>query len=153
MTLETAKIKTLLSQVLSQRVLRFAIVGAFNTLVNFIILNISFYELGISKISSNIVATSCALIISFYLNRNFVFAHKGHWLKQFLTFAIVTAIGTLAINNLVYIVALHLLKSVSSDFIQINGSAVIATLFSMVWNYTGYRLIVFKKVNTNEETI
>ncbi len=151
---------------LQYRILRFAAVGIINTSINFLILNFSFYRLGLGKIAANVVATSVALIISFVLNREFVFIHRGHWIKQFLTFALVTAIGTLVINNAVYILALSVLKGhfsydvsnwlrdagikLSRDFIEINCSALIATVFSMVWNYTGYRKVVFREAKTDE---
>lgn len=161
-------VKSGLISLSSYRVLRFGIVGVANTLLNFIILNLAFYKLGVGKITANIIATCCALVFSFILNRKFVFAHKGHWLKSFITFAVVTAIGTLIINNGVYILALAALKNhvshdvsswisgmglkLSPDFIDINGSAIIATLFSMVWNYTGYRKIVFtEKADVSDE--
>ena len=67
-----------------------------------------------------------------------------------------------------YILSLHLLNgqisnditrylrdfglNISTDFVQINASAIIATVFSMVWNYTGYRKIVFREVKIDEET-
>jgi putative flippase GtrA len=142
-------------------VARFALVGASNTLLNFLILNAMFYGFGQNKIVANIIATSCALVYSFFLNRRFVFAHTGHWRTAFIKFVGVTAIGTLLLNNAVYIYMLHVIDGAPSyflaavlahiglpfgaDFVHINLSAVVATLFSMVWNYLGYRMVVFRK--------
>jgi len=150
----------------SRRIVRFALVGLSNTLVNFIILNAAFYALGVNKIAANLIATTCALLYSFALNRTFVFAHTGHWLKLFIRFVAVTAAGTLLLNNAVYILVLQLTGGtistglsrflhglglpISPDFVHINLSAIIATCFSMIWNYTGYRFIVFREAPTNE---
>lgn len=150
----------------SRRIVRFVLVGLSNTLVNFIILNAAFYLLGVNKIAANLIATTCALLYSFVLNRTFVFAHTGHWLKLFIRFVTVTAAGTLLLNNAVYILALQLTGGtisislsrflhglglpISPDFVHINLSSVIATCFSMMWNYTGYRFIVFREVPASE---
>ena len=150
----------------SHRIVRFALVGLSNTLVNFVILNAAFYLLGVHKIAANIIATSCALVYSFILNRTFVFAHTGRWFKLFIRFAAVTAVGTLLLNNAVYIIMLQFTNGavstslsrllhgfglpLSPDFVHINVSAAIATCFSMVWNYVGYRFVVFCEVPVNE---
>lgn len=149
----------------STRVFRFAVVGVVNTIFNFVVLNFSFYELRQSKIVSNVIATGCALLLSFILNRTFVFMHHGHWVKKLLLFACVTIVGTLLVNNVVYILSLSVLRTYSyditsvlrhlhlkaaPDFIEINGSAAVATLFSLAWNYNGYRKIVFKQTQNDE---
>ena len=63
------------------------------------------------------------------------------------------------INNLIYVFLVgHFLSldkyiaehihlfglTFSTVFIQINGAALVATLFTMVWNYNGYKKFVFK---------
>jgi putative flippase GtrA len=140
------------------RVSRFSVVGVFNTLFNFLVLNFCYYKLGVNKIVANIIATSLALLISFVLNRKFVFAHKGNWRHQFMLFALITVAGSLILNNSIYAASVFLLKSASvgishalnsivnlqPTFILINGSAIIATLFSMVWNYNWYHRVVFR---------
>jgi putative flippase GtrA len=150
-------LKSILSLAKS-RVFRFALVGVFNTLLNFTILNLAFYQFKLGKVASNFLATGVALAISFFLNRNFVFVHKGHWVKQLVRFAVVTIIGTILINNLVYIFFVGRLLSIdtylsshihlfgvslSPIFVQINGAAFVATLCTMVWNYNGYKKFVF----------
>jgi putative flippase GtrA len=153
--------------IMSQRVFRFIVVGIINTLINFAILNLSFYVFNQSRITSNLIATSIALIISFILNRSFVFSHKGRWVRQFVLFGVVTAVGTILINNTIYIISLSLLSHPASvlsrsasqyglalrpSFIQINASAVVASVFGMAWNYTGYRIIVFREVQNGQPT-
>jgi len=68
------------------------------------------------------------------------FHHEGH---SFMVFFVVTLIG-LAINSS--------LVSIFSTYIQIpntdvdkNIAAALATAVSLFWNFTGYKLIVFKK--------
>lgn len=150
-----------LASLLSYRVLRFALVGVTNTLVNFIILNAVFHVFGVNKIAANLIATSCALVYSFLLNRSYVFAHKGRWQSQFLRFFAVTAVGTLLLNNAVFALGLHLFAGLSvtvahaaqlsADTVQINCSALLATMFGMVWNYLGYKILVFRDMVTSNE--
>ena len=148
------------NNLLAFRVVRFALVGLVNTAVNFAILNLSFYELRQSKLVSSFIATSCALIFSFILSRSFVFADKDQPAKKMLLFIVVTVSGILLTQNSIYALGLHFLHNhevgviifvhrllnlnLSRNFIDVNLSNIIASLFVMVWNYNGYRLLVFK---------
>jgi putative flippase GtrA len=146
--------------------IRFGIVGISNTLLNFAVLNFAFYFLKTNKIVSSIIATICAVSISFFLNRNFVFKHKGRSIIQPVLFVAVTLSGVLVMQNSIYALfvfilrdhSFWLIKSVHSvsgitltdDFVDINLSNLIASLFAMVWNYNGYRWFVFKTSTLNE---
>lgn len=146
--------------------IRFGIVGISNTLLNFVVLNFAFYFLKTNKIVSSVIATICAVSISFFLNRNFVFKHKGRSIIQPLLFVGVTLSGVLVMQNSVYALFVFILRDhsyaliefvhsttgiiLTKDFVDINLSNLIASLFAMVWNYNGYRLFVFKKSSLNE---
>lgn len=109
---------------------------------------------------SSIIATTCALLFSFALNRSFVFADKSKRVhQQFVPFAIVTISGSLVVINIVYIIMLHVLDGhegwivsllatvtrlkFSKSFVDINLSTLIGAMVAMIWNYNGYRLFVF----------
>lgn len=143
------------------RALRFAIVGVINAAISFGILNLVFYVFHQGKITSSIIATTCALIFSFAMNRGFVFADKSRRAHQQLpAFVAVTISGSLLALNLVYILSLKLLEgheawiiqltkdittvSFSKNFIDINVSTVLGAAVAMVWNYNGYKWFVFK---------
>lgn len=149
------------------RQIRFILAGSANTIFNFLVLNMAFYFLHESKIISSIIATSLAMILSFYLNRNFVFRHKKKdWLVP-LTFIAVTLIGVLLIQNLIYYAGINILKNntswitvpvhnilglnISANFIEVNLSNVFGSVGALLWNYNGYRLFVFK--NNKKELI
>lgn len=161
------------------RILRFVGVGFANAAISFGILNLCFYKLHQSKITSSVIATTCALLFSFALNRSFVFADRSQRAyRQFLPFAVVTISGSLVVINVVYIITIHLLNGhesgiihilqhstgfkFSASFLDINLSTVIGAIAAMIWNYNGYRLFVFKgstpdtnkdeAVTTTEET-
>jgi putative flippase GtrA len=143
----------------SFRITRFGLAGLINTVVNFTVLNISFYWLHQNKFVSIVIATSCAIAVSFILNRNFVFLDKTQPAKKLTRFILVSVIGVFLIQNAVYALCVLLLQDrtaaisstirdvtgyqVDRDFIDVNLSNLIASLAVMVWNYNGYSLFVF----------
>lgn len=145
---------------INKRQLRFVIAGTANTLFNFLVLNLSFYALHESKLVSSFIATSCAIILSFLLNRNFVFKHKQNSWREPLVFIVVTVSGVLLIQNTIYDIGIHLFVNhtawlinpiyalsrvkLSYNFVEVNVSNVIGSLGALIWNYNGYRLFVFK---------
>jgi len=147
----------------SKRILRFIVVGFANAVISFGVLNVCFYKLGQSKIISSIIATTCAMLFSFILNRSFVFADKSKRAhQQLIPFIIITVSGSLVVINIVYIIMLHLLNGhegwilslikalttlrLSRTFVDINLSTLIGAIVAMIWNYNGYRIFVFKGV-------
>lgn len=150
------------------RIARFVVVGIANATLHFSILNASFYLLNQSKIVSSIIATIFAVMFSFVMNRNFVFADKStRAVKQLVLFVVITLLGMLLIHNAAYAISLRLLNNneqfiidivktltgikLSQDFVDINVSTVIGAIFAMVWNYNGYRIFVFKDSKLYEE--
>lgn len=158
-----------LKEMVDFRATRFVTVGLLNTAVNFTILNLAFYSLHQAKLVSSFIATGCAVIFSFILNRYFVFRHRGHIGKQMARFILITAVGVLLIQNLLYALGLYLLHKheygiinlvdnlttikVGSAFVDVNLSNIMASLGVMVWNYNGYRLHVFKSEGRRNDIV
>ena len=152
-----------LSAGLENRKIRFVLVGGLNTLFNFVILDAAFYGLKQSKLVSSFIATSFAIVLSFFLNRGFVFRHKQLSWRQPVLFIIVTVSGVLLIQNSIYYAGIHLLSNhtewlirlihsfvgitLSKNFVLVNLSNVFGSLGALAWNYNGYRLFVFKGHN------
>ena len=152
---------------------RFTIVGILNTLVDLVILNIllflgfryAFVFLGQQFIIANIISVIVAMANSFILNRFWAFGsvkEKTNIFYELSKFLVVTVIGMLVINQLVFsgiyynmswltdffysIVTFVRLNAVFSlDFVKINSAKVIAIAVSLVWNFIGYKFFVFKK--------
>lgn len=142
-----------------KRLNRFLLVGVVNTAFNFAILNLSFYEFKTSRVVSSIIATGCVAVVSFYLNHNFVFQHKEHSWRQPVYFLAVMLSGTMLIHNSIFALSSWIISKhtegllgfiglfglhVSGNFMNINVSNIIGSLSSRLWNYNGYRLLVFK---------
>ena len=92
------------------------------------------------------IISEVALWILFGLTSRQAGPHIGH---QFITFLVVSIIGLL-LNSLVVVVATHYLSpllsghGINADTIK-NIAKALATGVSLVWNFIGYKLIVFKK--------
>ncbi|HEX3099931.1 MAG TPA: GtrA family protein [Patescibacteria group bacterium] len=68
--------------------------------------------------------------------------------QQFITFLIVSLVG-LAINSIIVVIAAHYITpylemNFNADTIK-NVAKIVATVFSLIWNFIGYKLIVFKR--------
>lgn len=127
---------------------KFGLVGVLNTAIDFGILNfLSSYTgatQGIALIPIKTFAFSIALINSYFWNKGWVF--EGKKKVSTLTFVGVSAAG-IAINvGAVYILTTVIQHPLNiSNDIWLNIANVGATGLSLVWNFLGYRLIVFKK--------
>ncbi len=90
-------------------------------------------------------ATVVALINSYFWQRVWTFAEKAPpTSKEFLIFVVVTLIG-LGINTGVALVVIQLLAGnagLNADRL-VTISKIFATIVSLVWNFFGYKFIVF----------
>lgn len=142
---------------------KFGLVGVLNTLVDFGIFNVlTNKRVGWKKIPANLASTTVAMIVSFGLNRGFVFnATGGNIYVQTAEFFAVTAFGLYVLQNIVIwflldvwewpvelawkIVRLVKLdRYMSHDFVRKNAAKAAATLVSLTWNYLMFSFIVFK---------
>lgn len=125
---------------------RFAIVGAANTTIDFVILFL-LTLLGLNVIFSNIISTSIALIFSFFANKKFTFKNDSAKTKlQFVYFLIITLFGLWGIQPII----IELTRTILELFISSNSyllvlfiGKTIATCVTLVWNYLLYRKFVF----------
>lgn len=155
--------------VVAFRLIRFLIVGAGNTTVNFAVLNFAFYGLHQGKLVSSFMATACAVAFSFILNRAYVFIDKERPAKKLALFIAVTVSGVMLIQNSVYDIGIHLLRNhelgvinavhslasihLNGNFVDVNISNLIASVFVMFWNYNGYKIFVFRGKRVGDEII
>lgn len=127
---------------------RFVLVGVLNTSIDFGILNLLVAATGItggpSIIPLNALAFSAAVTNSYFWNRRWVFAsrHGGN----FVLFLIITIIGIGINSAVVFLITTFVSPLAGLDrTLWVNVAKVLATGVSLVWDFTGYRLIVFKR--------
>lgn len=159
--------KSTVKRVAKHKVSKFAVVGVINTLTDLVLLNIlrvlTHTESHQTKqlIILNIISASTVAVLSFYLNRKYVFDAKDTKNHMFVPFLLITLSSIFIIQSLVIALALHvfdplanllmdigahipIVKNFSFNFYEANIAKVCATLASMVWNYTLYNKFVFK---------
>jgi len=136
------------------QVTKFAQIGVLNTAIDFGILN---FLIGLTQITSgigiifiNATSFTTALINSYFWNKNWVFA--GNKKSNFVTFAAVTLIGLSINTGVVYTFTTFIPPVIiKSPTLWANVAKLLATALSLVWNFTGYKLIVFKGTTAVKE--
>lgn len=139
-------------QKLIRQFAKFVIIGGINTGIDFLILNFLMYVTGISNGSElfilNSISFSIAVINSYFMNRRWTFQDKTK-LEQtpvkFSQFFIISVIG-LVINGLVLTSITTLIPAPFglSHALWANIAKLMATGFSLIWNFIGYKFFVFK---------
>jgi len=140
---------------------KFGLVGLSSTIIDFALLNLGHNVFGLGLIQANLISTTVAMIFSFSLNRKYVFgAHEGSVWRQGLMFVLVTAFGLYVIQSLIihtltvtWLGPVHLAigmvgfiglgRVLSDNLVITNTTKLIATVFSLVWNYIFYKKVVF----------
>lgn len=150
---------------------KFAIVGVINTLVDVAILNVlvflgfaaTFIVFGQKFLIANIISVAAAMINSFILNKQWTFkSDRGNVYLEAVKFFAITMIGMFVIHQIIFntlyynftflssmaVSIIHFIglnKIFSDNFVVLNFSKAIAIFGSLIWNFIGYKFIVFKK--------
>ena len=131
---------------------KFVVVGVINTGIDFLILNIEMFFTGITSGSGMIVQNSisfgAATINSYYLNKRWTFEDRETQKEgvKFSQFIIVSLVGISINGGIVYAITTFInpLFGISPQ-LWANLAKVAATGISLIWNFIGYKFIVFKK--------
>lgn len=126
--------------------LRFGLVGGINTVIDFGTL-FTLTALGLPPLLSNVVSTTFAFFFSFFANKKYTFQSTGTNIKREIAlFTIITLFGLWVIQNIVITIVTALLTPLPlSHTVVLFIAKIIATIASLVWNYTLYSRVVFKK--------
>lgn len=133
---------------------KFGQVGVLNTAVDFGILNFLMAAVqvnsGVGIVFINATSFTTALINSYFWNKKWVFVGQNK--SNFITFAVVTLIGLSINTGIVYGLTTYVPPIlVKSNTLWANLAKLAATGFSLIWNFIGYKLIVFKNNSTPKE--
>ncbi len=131
---------------------KFIIVGGINTAIDFLVLNTEMWLTGIhdgfSMIILNSISFSIATINSYFMNKRWTFEDKKKQSEsvKFSQFLIVSVIGMIINSGVVYILTTEIQPIAGiNPQLWANGAKLVATGVSLVWNFVGYKLWVFKK--------
>ncbi len=132
------------------QILRFAIVGVSNTLIDFGVLNgllwLNGYPVGWRLLLFNALAFILASGNSYRLNKHWTFGdERPATLSQVGLFILLTLIGLLLNCTVIYLLTCSGWFSLAGmNVVWVNLAKVAATLASMVWNFYSYRWWVFR---------
>lgn len=129
---------------------KYALVGFANTAVDFGILNLLMWSTGIYSGKNifllNTVSFFIAMTHSYIWNRLWAFKRKTKEKagKEFLQFITVTILGAVINGGIVYLISTWVspMFGVSNE-LWANLAKVVATAVIIIWNFLGYKFIVF----------
>ena len=133
--------------------LRFTIVGSINTVIDFSILFTLTMFLNIPKELANFISTFISFLFSFFANKKYTFKSTSKNLKrQFLLFTIVTLFGLWVIQTIIITAITPVFTNLGINKpAALLISKLIATAASLIWNYTLYSKVVFKKPKNSSD--
>lgn len=134
----------MVEKVKNSQKLRFLMVGAFATALDFGLL-FMFRGLGLSTIMANYPATTIAMLASFFANRHYTFKASGAKLRrQMVLFFTVTLIALWIIQPIVIaLVEPLVIRYTDYDAVAAFIAKLVATFASLTWNYLLYSRVVF----------
>ena len=133
--------------------LRFTIVGSINTVIDFSILFTLTTLFNVPKELANFISTFVAFLFSFFANKKYTFKSTSKNLKkQFLLFTIVTLFGLWVIQTIIITAITPVFTNIGVNKpAALLISKLIATAASLIWNYTLYSRVVFKKSKNSSD--
>ena len=136
---------------LIQQFSKFVLIGLLNTGIDFGVLNLlmrlfSVYE-GSSIIPIKAAAFFTANINSYFCNKYWTFEHgqKEHITKEYSKFLIVSAVALGIHLAIIYSITTFIPPILIGQELWANFANIIAVGLALIWNFIGYKFIVFKK--------
>ena len=118
--------------------LKFALVGGTNTLLDFVVYGILANAAGLPAIAANTISTSICMVISFFLNYQFVWESKKSRLETAPRFLLMSLFSAWVVQNGI----IWLVTSIAGDGEVINLAAkILGIVGGSVSNYFAYKLI------------
>lgn len=127
--------------VVGMKLLRFVIVGIFNTVIGLVIIFAAKALFSFGDLPSNVLGYGVGLLVSFFLNRNWTFQHNGKIFPACLRFSIAVALAYSL--NLATVFGLRDGAGINSYLSQAAGVIPYTVFF-----YLASRYYVFSKRDT-----
>ena len=118
--------------------LKFVLVGGTNTLLDFVIYGILANAVSLPAIAANTISTSICMVVSFFLNYQFVWESKKSRLETAPRFLLMSLFSAWIVQNgIIWIVTL-----IAGDGAIINlGAKILGIVGGTASNYFGYKWI------------
>ncbi|MBI1838954.1 MAG: GtrA family protein [Candidatus Colwellbacteria bacterium] len=131
---------------------KFIGVGLVNTFVDFAVLNSLIYVTGVESgrylLLLNSISFLVAVANSYFMNKYWTFnADNGGMGVQAYKFLTVSLVGAAINSGFVYGITTYITPPFESigPISWVNMAKVVATGASLIWNFLGYKFIVFRK--------
>ncbi len=123
---------------------RFVLVGLFNTVFDFGLMNL--FRLFLPLPAANMISTGIAMLSSFFLNKKWTFQSAGkNYIREVTLFFLFTIIGIWVIQTgFIWLIKEFVPHFGLSDFIFDNLAKAVASVPSLIWNYVTYNKFVFR---------
>lgn len=152
-----------MEKVLRYEKVRFLMTGFFNTGLDFVLLNILVFLLGAYPLIANTITVLIGITISYILNHHFVFRNKSKLsFRKYAAFLAVTGFSSLVIQNTIiysfelagasgFLFSIPPVELVlGNEALRLNVAKACAVLVGMVWNFTLYKFVIFRKKHNIE---
>lgn len=128
---------------------KFAVVGVLNTAIDFGILNFMSMRFhaysGLKILETNPISFIIAVTNSFFWNKYWVFGEKKRPdILEVVKFLLITSIGSLINTSIVFLITKNFTFGNFSEGQILNLAKIFATAITLLWNFTGLRIFVFK---------
>jgi len=129
------------------RFVKFAIVGASGTVVDFAVLNIAHLVFGVGLLLANTISFSVAVMNNFIWNRRWTFpeSRERPFGKQLLQFGAVNLVG-LVINQAVFLTLNHYVFEPWLGDLGYNAAKICAIIVVLFWNFGINRIWTYKGI-------
>jgi len=131
---------------------KFSTVGIINTIIDLAILNILSFAFNISSgyeiIALNVIALTCAIINSYFMNKKWTFKKRDStFYKEFTLFLLISTISGIINTAIVFYGTTFFNTFGVGEIVWLNLMKISASIVSALFNFLGYKLIVFRKSN------
>lgn len=139
-----------------QQLAKYGLVGVLNTLLDFSVLNLLSYIFSIYSQSSliliNVFSFLAANLNSYFWNKYWTFQNQNKKVVgELLKFFIVSVIGFLLNSAILWFFTTRIKPLFGfSPQVWLNIVKLVATVVYIIWNFIGYKLIVFKEKTENQ---
>lgn len=137
---------------LINQIVKFAIVGVVNTVVDLYVLNVLIGATNSGRSGwlyalFQGIAFIAALINSYYMNKYWTFSGQGTSNRaiEVSEFTIISIIGFLLNVGSASLVATFVPPIIVSAALWPSAAALVGTAVGLVWNFLGYKFVVFEK--------
>lgn len=129
----------------------FLVIGVINTLVDVSIYLMLMSTSLLAPVIANFISTSIGIITSFMLNKRFTFYDSRNPRgRSFVLFFVFTAFALWVLQPIIIAAASYLVEKLDIDMptqFQIAVPKIIATIVTLIWNYTMYDRVVFRRID------